>query len=98
MGLRDMFSGISGLQANSTWLDVIGNNISNTTTVAYKSSRVEFADQFSQSLAGGTGADPSGAQGGIDPLQVGLGTRVASIQTLFAQGSTLETGISTDIS
>ena len=58
MGLRDMFSAISGLQANSTWLDVIGNNISNTNTVAYKASRVEFANQFSQTLFGGTGDNP----------------------------------------
>ena len=50
MGMRDMYSAISGLQANSTWLDVIGNNISNVNTVAYKASRAEFASAFSQTL------------------------------------------------
>jgi len=93
-----MFSSISGLQSDSTWLDVIGNNISNTNTVAYKASRVEFADQLSQTLANGTGGNLASGQGGVDPLQVGLGTRVASIQTLFAQGTTMTTGLSTDIS
>ncbi len=97
MGLRDMFSAISGLQANSTWLDVIGNNIANVNTVAYKASRVEFSDQFSQTLNGGTGDNPSVGLGGTDPEQIGLGTRVASIQTLFTEGTLQNTGISTDI-
>jgi flagellar hook-basal body protein len=97
MGLRDMFSAISGLQANSTWLDVIGNNIANVNTVAYKASRVEFANQFSQTLFGGTGDNPNSGLGGVDPEQIGLGTRVASIQTLFTEGTLQNTGISTDI-
>ena len=97
MGLRDMFSAVSGLQANSTWLDVIGNNIANTNTIAYKASRVEFADQFSQTLYGGTGDNPNSGFGGINPEQIGLGTRVASIQTLFTEGTLQNTGISTDI-
>lgn len=97
MGLRDMFSAISGLQANSTWLDVIGNNISNSNTVAYKASRVEFADQFSQTLYGGTAGNQNSGLGGVDPEQIGLGTRVASITTLFTEGALQNTGISTDI-
>ncbi|HVZ81942.1 MAG TPA: flagellar hook-basal body complex protein [bacterium] len=97
MGLRDMFSAISGLQANSTWLDVIGNNISNSNTVAYKASRVEFADQFSQTLYGGTGGNQSSGLGGVNPEQIGLGTRVASITTLFTEGALQNTGRSTDI-
>ena len=98
MSLRAMFSSISGLQSDSTWLDVIGNNIANTNTVAYKGSRVEFADQFSQSLSNGTSDNPAAGLGGVNPIQVGRGTRVASIQTLFAHGSTMTTGIATDIS
>src|SRR5258708_3836984 len=97
MGLRDMFSAISGLQANSTWLDVIGNNISNTNTVAYKASRVEFADQISQTLFGGTGDNTGSNLGGVNPEQVGLGTRVASITTLFTEGTIQQTGRSTDV-
>jgi len=92
-----MFSAISGLQANSTWLDVIGNNISNSNTVAYKASRVEFSDQFSQTLYGGTGDNPGSGLGGVNPEQIGLGTRVASITTLFTEGALQNTGISTDI-
>ena len=97
MGLRDMFSAISGLQANSTWLDVIGNNISNVNTIAYKASRVEFSDQFSQTLFGGNADNPSIGTGGVNPEQIGLGTRVASITTLFTEGALQNTGISTDM-
>jgi len=78
MGIRAMFSGVSGLEAHSTWLDVIGNNISNTNTVAYKASRVEFADQISQTLNGAlpghrqyrryrSRAGRAGNQGGFHP-------------------------------
>jgi flagellar hook protein FlgE len=98
MGLRAMFSSISGLQSDSQWLDVIGNNISNVNTVAFKASRVEFANQFSQALFNGSGGNPSDGSGGIDPQQVGLGTRLASIEAVFTQGTTISTGISTDIS
>jgi len=98
MGLRAMFNSISGLLSNSVWLDVTGNNISNVNTVAYKSSRAEFADQFSQTLSGGTGANPGSDSGGINPQQIGTGTRPASIETLFTQGPSFITGNSTDIS
>jgi len=97
MGMRDMYSAISGLQANSTWLDVIGNNISNVNTVAYKSSRAEFASAFSQTLNAGTGDNTGSGLGGINPEQIGLGTRIASIQTIWTEGALQQTGVSTDI-
>jgi flagellar hook protein FlgE len=97
MGLRDMYSAISALDGDSTWLDVIGNNIANVNTIAYKASRVEFADAISQTLYGGTGDDPAINTGGVDPEQVGLGTRIASITTLFTEGTLQQTGVSTDV-
>src|SRR6185503_3603845 len=97
MGLRDMYSAISGLQANSTWLDVIGNNISNTNTTAYKSSSVHFASSFSQTLSGGTADNSNASLGGVNPNQVGLGTRVQSISTNWTEGAIQNTGISTDV-
>ncbi len=98
MGLRAIFSSISGLQSDSQWLDVIGNNISNVNTVAFKASRAEFANQFSQTLFNGSGDNPPNGLGGIDPQEVGLGTRLASIEAIFTQGTTINTGVSTDIS
>lgn len=93
-----MFGAISALDSDSTWLDVIGNNIANVNTVAYKSSRLEFATQISQTLSNGFADNPAEDAGGVDPQEVGLGTRIASIQTLFAPGPTETTGVSTDIS
>ncbi len=93
-----MFSAVSGLQSDSNWLDVIGNNISNTNTVGYKSSRVGFADQYSQSLFGGSGDNTSNGLGGVNPMEVGLGTRLESIETLFTQGVTQSTGNPLDVS
>lgn len=98
MSLRSMFSAVSGLQSDSNWLDVIGNNISNTNTVGYKSSRVGFADQYSQSLFGGSGDNTSNGLGGVNPMEVGLGTRLESIETLFTQGVTQSTGNPLDVS
>ena len=95
MGIQSFFSGVSGLESHSTWLDVIGNNISNANTVAYKSSRLKFADQLNATLSEGQGA--SGSLGGVSPLQLGTGTRVASIETLFTQGSNLDTGRNLDL-
>jgi flagellar hook protein FlgE len=97
MSIRSMFSGVSGLQAHSTWLDVIGNNISNVNTVAYKASRVEFASQISQQMSYASGSDASAGLGGINGEQIGLGTRVESIQTLFTQGTAESTGLSSDL-
>ena len=88
---------ISGIQSDNVWLDVVGNNISNVNTLAYKSSRLEFADQFSQTLSGAFGGNTAGRSGGINPVQVGLGTRVASVQTQFIQGPTFATENATDI-
>ncbi len=97
MGLRDMYSAISGMEANSTWLDVTGNNISNSNTTAFKSSSVAFADSLSQTLAAGNGDNASNGFGGVDPTQVGTGTRVQAITANWTQGTIQSTGVTTDV-
>ncbi|RZS91424.1 flagellar hook protein FlgE [Motilibacter rhizosphaerae] len=94
--LRSLFTGISGLKAHQTMLDVVGNNIANVNTAGYKSSSAVFEDTMSQMLRA-AGA-PQGTSGGTNPAQVGLGVRVAGISTNFSQGSTQSTGRSTDLS
>ncbi|MFF2448103.1 flagellar hook-basal body complex protein [Neobacillus sp. NPDC058068] len=93
--LRSLNTGVSGLRAFQTKLDVIGNNIANVNTVGYKKGRVVFEDIFSQTLRGATA--PSASSGGINPLQVGLGTKVASVDTLFTPGSPTTTNNPTDL-
>lgn len=93
--LRSLFSGVSGLRAHQTMLDVVGNNIANVNTVGFKASQVEFEDTLSQMLRA-AGA-PQGVQGGTNPAQVGLGVQIAAISTTFTQGPAETTGVDTDL-
>jgi flagellar hook protein FlgE len=89
-----MFSAISGLRAHQTMMDTVGNNIANVNTVGFKSSTTVFEDTLSQVLRNGSA--PTATTAGTNPAQVGLGVKVASIATNFSQGSTQNTGRSTD--
>src|SRR3954467_12643110 len=93
--LRSLFSGVSGLRNNQTRMDVIGNNIANVNTVGFKAGRVAFKEGFAQLMQGAS--RPPGSTGGINPIQVGLGSEIGSIDTLFAQGNIETTGINTDL-
>ena len=97
MGVRAMYSGVSGLQSQTNWLDVIGNNVANVNTTAYKGTRATFADQLSQNLSSAVGSSISSGLGGMNGLQVGLGTKLQSLQTLFQQGALLTTGAPMDM-
>jgi flagellar hook protein FlgE len=93
--LRSLFSGVSGLRAHQTMMDVVGNNIANVNTAGYKSGQAVFEDTLSQMLRA-SGA-PQNGTGGTNPAQVGLGVHLAGIQTNFAQGASQMTGRSTDL-
>jgi flagellar hook protein FlgE len=93
--LRSLNAGVSGLKGFQTKLDVIGNNIANVNTVGFKKGRVVFEDIFSQTVKAATG--PTGTTGGTNPIQVGLGSRVGSIDTLHTPGSPTTTNIGTDL-
>ena len=86
MGLQSVFStAITGLKAAETTIDVVGNNVANSQTVGFKASDAVFATQFlrTQSL----GAGPTSTQGGTNPRQIGLGTKVSEITPDFTQGT-----------
>jgi len=93
--LQAMYSGISAIEAHQERMDVIGNNIANVNTTAYKAGRVTFQDQLSQTLQGAS--TPNANIGGTNPQQVGLGVRVGSIDTLMAQGGLQSTTRPTDM-
>ena len=93
--LRSLFSGVSGLRNHQTRMDVIGNNIANVNTVGFKSGRVAFKEGFAQLMQGAS--RPPGSTGGINPIQVGLGSEIGSIDTLFSQGNIETTGLNTDL-
>ena len=92
---RSLFSAVSGLRNNQTAMDVIGNNIANVNTTAFKSSQANFTESFSQVLAGA--ARPSTNSGGVNGLSVGLGSQLSSIDTAFTQGNLQATGVPTNL-
>ena len=96
--MRSLFSGVSGLKAHQQKMDVIGNNIANVNTVGYKSARVTFSDILNQTISGATSPDSSTGRGGRNPIQVGLGVGITSIDTINTSGSTESTGNQTDLS
>ena len=93
--IQAMYSGISGMRAFKSNLDVIGNNVANVNTVAYKAGRATFKEMLSQTLSGA--AAPSGSRGGVNPSQVGLGVNIGSVDLDQTQGSMQATGRQTDL-
>lgn len=93
--LRSLFSGVTGMKSNQTKMDVIGNNIANVNTTAFKSGRVNFKDMLSQTIQSANA--PSEGRGGANPKQVGLGVAVAGIDTNMAQGGLQPTGRASDL-
>ncbi|WP_409294372.1 flagellar basal-body rod protein FlgF [Peribacillus sp. SCS-26] len=93
--LRSMYSGISGMKNFQTKLDVIGNNIANVNTAGFKKGRVTFKDTMNQTISGASAAQAN--RGGKNPMQVGLGSTMATIDTIHTQSSLQTTGRSLDL-
>ncbi|MCX6135325.1 MAG: flagellar hook protein FlgE [Ignavibacteriales bacterium] len=93
--LRSLSAGVTGLQNYTTMMDVIGNNVANINTIGFKSSRITFGELFSQTVRGAT--QNTGTTGGTNPVQVGLGASVMSIDTIFSQGVIESTGNQSDL-
>lgn len=92
--LKSLNSGVSGMGANQTKLDVIGNNIANVGTTAFKGSRVRFEDALNQTIT--DASVPTQNQGGTNAEQVGLGVKVAGIDTIMTGGPIQTTGRNLD--
>lgn len=93
--IRAMYSGISGLNAFKSALDVIGNNIANLNTTSFKAGRANFQDMLSQQISSATA--PSGTLGGSNASQIGLGVFVGSVDINNTGGSMQATGRPTDL-
>lgn len=93
--LRSLFSGITGLRAHQTMIDVTSNNIANVNTTGYKSGSLIFSDTLSQLIKAASAATAN--SGGTNPAQVGLGVQVSGISNNFTQGSSQSTGINTNL-
>ncbi|HTT27466.1 MAG TPA: flagellar hook-basal body complex protein [Solirubrobacteraceae bacterium] len=90
-----MYAAISGLDAHQTMLDVTANNLANVDTVGYKGQSTVFSDELSQLVASGSAAN--GFSAGTNPVQVGLGAQVGSIDNVMTAGGVESTGNATDV-
>ena len=88
--IQSLFSGVSGMLANQTEMDVIGNNIANANTTGFKGSDANFTESFMQVSRAATPNQP------VD-LGVGLGVTVDSTETNFTQGAFQTTNVPTDM-
>ena len=95
--MRSMFAGVSGLRVHQTMMDIVGNNIANVNTPGFKASQITFAESLAQTLRGASGASASGQRGGSNPIQIGLGVKVAGVDMIFSQGASQVTGRNTDL-
>ncbi len=96
--MRSLFSGVSGLKTHQTRMDVIGNNIANVNTTAYKSQNMVFSDLLYQTTQAASGANPNTGRGGINARQIGLGSKTAAINTAITrQGSAQSTNNPWDV-
>jgi flagellar hook protein FlgE len=91
--MRSLYSGVSGLKAHQTRMDVIGNNIANVNTTAYKSKSLNFSDMIYQTTQAATAPNTDNGTAGTNPRQIGLGVKTAAINTsITTEGASQSTG------
>ncbi|MGH9102654.1 MAG: flagellar hook protein FlgE [Acidimicrobiales bacterium] len=93
--IPSLSAAITGIDANQTMLDVVGNNIANVNTTGYQAQSAQFADLLNQQIAGATAPGPN--FGGTNPVSVGSGTVVTANNTSFIQGTIVPTNVNTDV-
>ncbi|MBX3322829.1 MAG: flagellar hook-basal body complex protein [Phycisphaeraceae bacterium] len=93
--LTALFTGLQGLNVHARRLDVIGNNIANVNTTAFKSSRMMFENASSRDVK--IGSAPADTTGGTNPHQIGLGVSIAGVQRDFRTGALDNTGDPRDL-
>jgi flagellar hook protein FlgE len=93
---QSLIAAVSGIEANQTYLDVIGNNIANSDTTGYKAENAVFTDLLAEQIAGAS-APSAGQSAGIDPIAVGSGVRVGAVTNDQSQGAIQQTNEPTDV-
>jgi len=93
--LRSLYAGMTGVKNSQAQLDVISNNIANVNTTGFKANRMTFADALSETISGARGT--AGNLTGANPIQIGRGSMISSVDTIWKQGSLDSTSIFTDV-
>lgn len=89
--MRSLYSGVAGLRTHQTRMDVIGNNIANVNTTAYKSQSMTFSDLMYQTTQAASGANATTGVGGVNARQIGLGSKTSAIKTAITQPGSSQT-------
>ena len=89
--MRSLYAGVAGLKTHQTRMDVIGNNIANVNTTAYKSQSMTFSDLMYQTTQAASGANATTGVGGINARQIGLGSKTSAIKTAITQQGATQT-------
>ncbi len=96
--MRSLYSGVAGLKTHQTRMDVIGHNIANVNTTAFKASSMVFSELMSQTTQRASGANATTGTGGVNARQIGLGVKGGAININIAgQGSSQSTGNPFDV-
>lgn len=93
--MASLFAGVSGLRNHMVRMNLVGDNIANINTIGFKTGRVTFREALVQTLRGA--GRPSATSGGFNPVQLGLGMNVATVDNSFSQGGLETTGQLTDL-
>jgi flagellar hook protein FlgE len=93
---NSLLTGISGLRGHQKMLEVVGNNLANLNTTAYKTSRTLFSDLMYE-VQRGTSSSSSGLLGSVNSVQIGTGSRLSQVDLNFAQGNLESTGNDLDL-
>lgn len=93
--LQALLAGVASIKAQQTRMNVIGNNLANVNTTAFKGSRVTFQDMIAQTVRGAS--RPNETLGGTNPIQFGLGVLISGTDINGEQGSLNATNRPTDL-
>ena len=94
---KSLLAAVSGIEANQTYLDVVGNNVANANTTAYKAQSADFTDLLAEQISGASAPLPNGQGAGINPIAVGSGVRIGSVSNDQSQGALVQTNAPTDV-
>jgi flagellar hook protein FlgE len=94
---QSLIAAVSGIQADQTYLDVIGSNVANSNTTGYKSQSADFTDLLAEQISGASAPIANGQGAGINPIAVGSGVRIGSVSENLNQGAIQQTNIPTDV-
>lgn len=94
---QSLIAAVSGIEANQTYLNVIGNNVANSNTVGYKSENADFTDLLAEQVSGASAPLASGQGAGINPISIGSGVRIGAVGNDLSQGGLQQTNQPTDV-